>query len=636
MADRPYRAFVENFHEETQTTIPDTRLADDAVPGDSTSETARPNRHELDGLRSSGDLSGTRESSLAADPAEAVSVAADESAKLQEDRKELERQKSEALPISTLPVRRGTSTSVYTDPESDSAPAGGESIPEVESQHGSSPTSNERHDTPNQLRSTPRNEDPSTHLVYSHTAPPENRNKSTAFGAQSVVVDFLNSRGESPEPFIGRFPVYKILGGMDRDFSSEESKTGPSMLMHEAKLFQGKSLAEPSFRWIHLPSNNMDWFEMPYLHWERQSDQSKRRRIIGEIDLVPRPWFSLPERAMYTYLQSPSPLHIRRTLDQYFHLSLKDTHTRDDDQVVNRYVRDILRYPDPPIMMVDQLWLCILDDGLIVTAFPTSFGQEDDPDGHDEVLEHILGHLAKGVVSTLESSWDLAALIIDHASGFFFKSSQLPTPLRFIEFFANSISAVSDKTTTCFTRFNNLVAQMENLRASTDPTSLMELNRALDSHSNISSETFLIREIQDIMDELNSILKVYKEQGVVARLLKNEYHKIVNLAKKQGWKNTAAHLQEQRTSAAGLTVRNVSNGSKHLDARIEAWAEIDPLRAIEERKLEFGGLILQAERTYDAVRYSGALSAERSLLIVFLLTRFSSDIFSTYGKSKQT
>ncbi len=59
-------------------------------------------------------------------------------------------------------------------------------------------------------------------------------------------------------------------------------------------------------------------------------------------------------------------MHIRRTLDQSYFLTLEDTTIRDEDQVVYRETRsgrtrrtkdDVTR-----IVMVDQLWLWILDE----------------------------------------------------------------------------------------------------------------------------------------------------------------------------------------------------------------------------------------------------------------------------------
>lgn len=54
------------------------------------------------------------------------------------------------------------------------------------------------------------------------------------------------------------------------------------------------------------------------------------------------------------------PLHPRRTLKQYYFPSRKDLSEQDRDQVV---YRDTSRTVFPkPLVMVDQLWLWILDD----------------------------------------------------------------------------------------------------------------------------------------------------------------------------------------------------------------------------------------------------------------------------------
>lgn len=63
-------------------------------------------------------------------------------------------------------------------------------------------------------------------------------------------------------------------------------------------------------------------------------------------------------------------LHIRRTLDQSYFLHLKDTSQRDRDQVVYRATKtqgNLAR-----VVMVDQLWLWILDDRMFA-FMPSSF-----------------------------------------------------------------------------------------------------------------------------------------------------------------------------------------------------------------------------------------------------------------------
>lgn len=60
-------------------------------------------------------------------------------------------------------------------------------------------------------------------------------------------------------------------------------------------------------------------------------------------------------------------LHIRRTLDQSYFLNLKDTSQRDQDQVVYRATRGhgtLTR-----VVMVDQLWLWVLDERELASIF---------------------------------------------------------------------------------------------------------------------------------------------------------------------------------------------------------------------------------------------------------------------------
>lgn len=90
------------------------------------------------------------------------------------------------------------------------------------------------------------------------------------------------------------------------------------------------------------------------------------------------------EQLMIKYLHADPPLHPRRTLDQSYYGALKSTGTRDRDQVVYRGTtpephdcigmdeceqcnEDIRKVPR--IVMVDQLWLWILDESV---SSPTS------------------------------------------------------------------------------------------------------------------------------------------------------------------------------------------------------------------------------------------------------------------------
>lgn len=69
------------------------------------------------------------------------------------------------------------------------------------------------------------------------------------------------------------------------------------------------------------------------------------------------------------YLRGSPPLHIRRTLDQFFYHGI-DTTQRDRDQVVYRYCKN--RRLEPRVFMVDQCWLWILGNGKVTPSTPAN------------------------------------------------------------------------------------------------------------------------------------------------------------------------------------------------------------------------------------------------------------------------
>ena len=81
-------------------------------------------------------------------------------------------------------------------------------------------------------------------------------------------------------------------------------------------------------------------------------------KVADEMD------YEADERLLRDNLTKDPPLHIRRTLDQYYFLTLEDTSARDRDQVVYRGTRAGRSFHtrNTRVIMVDQLWLWILDD----------------------------------------------------------------------------------------------------------------------------------------------------------------------------------------------------------------------------------------------------------------------------------
>lgn len=135
----------------------------------------------------------------------------------------------------------------------------------------------------------------------------------------------------------------------------------------------------------------------------------------------------LIRRGLATENDSEPSLQIRRTLDQAYFLNLKDTSGRDRDQVVYRATRRPFRDPAngnvTRVVMVDQLWLWILDDceqthlldvvtsgfgqltfteDTIITAFPKRWGNnKPDSSGIHKSLRERLCY------SEITSIWHL-------------------------------------------------------------------------------------------------------------------------------------------------------------------------------------------------------------------------------------
>jgi hypothetical protein len=81
--------------------------------------------------------------------------------------------------------------------------------------------------------------------------------------------------------------------------------------------------------------------------------------------IVARSLATPDEKLLRKYLLSERPVHIRRTLDQSYYWTLRDTQARDRDQVVYRATEKAGKDPKnldlKRIVMVDQMWIWILD-----------------------------------------------------------------------------------------------------------------------------------------------------------------------------------------------------------------------------------------------------------------------------------
>ncbi|CAG8893388.1 unnamed protein product [Penicillium egyptiacum] len=293
----------------------------------------------------------------------------------------------------------------------------------------------------------------------------------------------------------------------------------------------------------------------PYLHWDTYRNLIQRRKVVedrlnqGRSRPVPGriSKASLEAQLIWTYLGCEPPVHFRRTLDQYGYPNLRSTMARDDDQMLWKRTRrparideqlkqylqsaqddpdteeNVGEFMDGNVLMVDQLWLWIVDEKTVVTFFPkqeatTSEGKLFEQSNlHSSIYNELNGDLSR----RFETAGDLAALIMLHAVTVLLDKT-LHHDLQVLRIFEESISILTESVTKSFKRFRN--RGFTNRPADHDRTAdgkimtaaqqdYKELQVARRNREDLS----VLLELRDIEDELSTILKLLDQQDTVIK-----------------------------------------------------------------------------------------------------------------------
>ncbi|KAE9362676.1 hypothetical protein N431DRAFT_144786 [Stipitochalara longipes BDJ] len=265
---------------------------------------------------------------------------------------------------------------------------------------------------------------------------------------------------------------------------------------------------------------------IPYINWATEGERQKLNSIVSNVKVNKILESPIDERSIsekpdryeklvWTYLLNEHPLHIRRTLDQSYYGVLASTEDRDKDQVPFKFFKE--HYQDEakakqyPVLMVDQLWLWVLNDNTVITSFPQRWTEKKkdilDPDNRTDVLDSMLRHLdqhAEGV----RTGFDLARIIFTKCSTLCFDATRHRSQyLQFPEFYEMSIGSIADKEMHLFRKFS------EDLNKERSATSI---EIAVDETSfEIKEEIKQLELIKDVLDELNMIHVVFSDQAKV-------------------------------------------------------------------------------------------------------------------------
>lgn len=265
---------------------------------------------------------------------------------------------------------------------------------------------------------------------------------------------------------------------------------------------------------------------LPYLHWDSFAAMQDRARVIQRRRNQPdaRPinreiaqGVSIEHRLIWQYLTSDRPFHCRRTLDQYGYPSLRNTSVRDADQILYKRTRP---YADDDqvwkakqkrkrpfdgaakVLMVDQLWLWIVDDQTVITFF-TSKERERNDNGNSregDIRSKIYQDINGDYANQCSDPFDFAALAVSHAVKALLENTS-DRNLQVFRVFEEYISILTERQTASFKDFR----QNHGFEKTTKK---MEDQRQVDTGKDLDA----LLELRDIEDELNTIGKLIEEQ----------------------------------------------------------------------------------------------------------------------------
>jgi len=256
-------------------------------------------------------------------------------------------------------------------------------------------------------------------------------------------------------------------------------------------------------------------------------------RVYDALDIEP------DVRILRDHLHKDPPLHARRTLDQSYYWKLQNTDGRDEDQVVYRETKrgkNISR--TSRVIMVDQLWLYVLDDSkltlysikcnvnevdTIISSFPRRWGRnKPDWSGVHKGIRARLDHLREGEI---QSVYDMALLIMNQCSTVFFdRTKPVDERPEVLDIFSNALShVVSSVISPPYRRtaestqsgmkcisFESFWRQLEKLSAGDHQQADFEATAR--KYLNINPEGELLRETHDIIEELRMMGHIFTEQ----------------------------------------------------------------------------------------------------------------------------
>lgn len=188
---------------------------------------------------------------------------------------------------------------------------------------------------------------------------------------------------------------------------------------------------------------------MPVFGFETHENRKKLSAAMAKPDQAGS---SETARLISAYFDNKDfPLHCRRTLDQFTYHMLEDTERRDNTQVMFKWTKKdqtkkrkgskptSRHRRSYPLLMVDQLWLWILEDEqTVITSLPNTWESAEEYN----LVQHLTRHELRDNDERplIEGSMDLANSIIRCSVDFLHRKG--PYGVTLYESFQSSITII--------------------------------------------------------------------------------------------------------------------------------------------------------------------------------------------------
>ncbi|KAI1169763.1 hypothetical protein F4777DRAFT_571893 [Nemania sp. FL0916] len=248
---------------------------------------------------------------------------------------------------------------------------------------------------------------------------------------------------------------------------------------------------------------------LPYMTWAKVSDLQILRKL-------------------QTDLAKPSTFHYSRTIDEFYYTGLQNKTTRDYGQTVSKWTGD--HRPEDgwdkavdssDIIMVDQLWLWVLNDGTLITSFPLSYTPSGEsststgelsrsPISNRDICTAAMLKKFPAIRNNLErftSAYFVAVFLVKELTAGIFRE-KVEESQDLLGTYRWAIGRKASKQTRLFEVFG-------------DMTSGVDSSTFASNWSSIAQELHLVLDVANILDELNIIGHLIERQRAILTSLRD-------------------------------------------------------------------------------------------------------------------